>query len=143
MFPAPKKLRQKNRAGSGSCVISCRRIFSYQILTRHSSVQPRSPKNPKKIPASPNPNGLPSLTHLFIHLPRGSCYLRIPTGRSNPIARYLLSVLVIARRVEYTARQSAYQFYTYRTPLVIAMEHSDRSNLFASSTCFWITSLRS
>ena len=51
-------MQNKIARGSGSCVISCRRIFSYQILTRHSSVQPRSKKNQKKFPASPNPNGL-------------------------------------------------------------------------------------
>ena len=92
--------------GSGSCVISCRPIFNYQILTRHSSVQPRHPRTEKKS-ASPNPDGLPSLTHLFVHLSRPSC----------PRTLSLRSEL---------ARTSCHK------PLVIAMERSDRRNLLAS-----------
>ncbi|MBO5422999.1 MAG: hypothetical protein J6A06_04335 [Fibrobacteraceae bacterium] len=39
--------------------------------------------------------------------------------------------LVIASRAKCSVRPSPYQFYTYRSVLVIAMEHSDRSNLIA------------
>jgi hypothetical protein len=138
-----------------------------------------------------------SSTNLFIanqHLPRASCSQLLANGScSRPLAT--CTQVVIARRVENTARQSPYHtllviasraectarqshrpqlvreschcepqrgeaisLQVARNPianrsphcvrddnpnLVIAMERSDRSNLIASNTCFWITSLRS
>ena len=59
-------------------------------------------------------------------------------------SRFLPENLVIASRVEYTAWQSPCQFYTCPRNLSLSMEWNDRSNFFASNTCFFgITSLRS
>ena len=87
-----------------------------------------------------------SSTNLFIankHLPRASCSQLLANGSCSRLLATCTQV-VIARRVEYTARQSHRPQLVRElacnlslrtnlpTNLVIAMERSDRSNLLAN-----------